>query len=163
MGVSEINKLYAFMCKESVMYAWEHGFSEEETKEWINRQIYRYYKDGIGYWGVTLKENTDVMIGQVGLLKSVIEGEHVVELAYILDDIYWHKGFAYEAAYKCLEYAFRCLNLDKVYCTIRPMNISSIKLAERLSMIRCGEYMKNYQGKDMVHLIYVIEKHKLFN
>lgn len=158
LQVQDTSLLYAFMHKEEVMYAWEHGFTEPEVREWINRQIYRYYTDGVGYWGVTLRENRHILIGQTGLMKCTIQGKEVTELGYIFDNGYWHKGYAYEAARGVLQYAFNDLELNEVYCTIRPMNKSSVRLAERLNMTLCGDYSKNYLGKEMVHLIYKLTK-----
>ena len=34
----------------SVMYAYEHAFSDQEAWEWLRRQQARYRKDGFGLW-----------------------------------------------------------------------------------------------------------------
>ncbi len=36
---SDLPALYEIMHKPEVMYAWERGFSLEETREWLNHQI----------------------------------------------------------------------------------------------------------------------------
>ena len=33
-----------------VMYAYEHGFSAQEVRQWIARQRERYARDGFGLW-----------------------------------------------------------------------------------------------------------------
>ena len=53
-------------------------------------------------------------IGQVGLLKTEIDGKQLIELGYIFNDAYWHHGYAYEAAFQCLHYAFYHLDIDEV-------------------------------------------------
>lgn len=160
LRTQDIHALHAFMGKEEVMYAWEHGFTLSEVREWINRQIYRYHTDGMGYWGVALPEAPDALIGEAGLLKSNIDNQEVVELGYIFDSTYWHRGYAREATGRCLQYAFGHLELNEVYSTIRPTNLPSVRLAEGLGMIACGEYTKIYQGQEMPHLIYKITKEK---
>lgn len=149
----DVNALHSIMKKQEVMYAWEHGFAKGDVRKWINRQLVRYHKDGIGYYALCLKEN-GTLIGQAGLMKSTINGEERVELGYILDNAYWHQGYALEAAHACLDYAFRQLELPSVCCSIRPENEASIRVAERLDMSLCGEHTVTYRGKDMLHLIY---------
>lgn len=67
-------------------------FYQNDTRKWLNRQLTRYRKDGFGYFAVILKQ-AGMLIGQVGLLKSEIEGKEVVELGYIFDNGYWHQGY----------------------------------------------------------------------
>ena len=50
----------------NVMYAYEHDFSDNDVQVWLNRQIERYNKNGVGLWAVILKD-TNEMIGQAGL------------------------------------------------------------------------------------------------
>lgn len=71
---------------------------------------------------------------------------------------YWHKGFAVEGGKACLDYAFNEMGVNKVYAPIRPENQLSRKVAEKLGAKVCGEYIKHYNDKDMLHLIYVFEK-----
>lgn len=53
----DFETLLAIMGKPEVMYAWEHGFREDDVQGWIERQLMRYTKDGIGYSAVELQEN----------------------------------------------------------------------------------------------------------
>ena len=109
----DMGALLALMSKPEVMYAWEHGFEKKEVHQWLNRQLTRYRKDGYGYFAVILKENNK-FIGQAGLMKSVIDGNNTVELGYMLDNVYWHHGYATEAARRCLQHAFEELGLQEV-------------------------------------------------
>lgn len=148
--------LFAIMGKPEVMYAWEHGFTKKDVRKWINRQLTRYRKDGFGYFAVILKESGN-LIGQAGLMKSIINGNEAVELGYILDNAYWHNGYGTEAARACLEYAFEELGLKTVCCSIRPENVASIRVAERLGMTLCGSHTVIYNEKEMPHLIYELK------
>ena len=152
----DIDALLAIMGKPEVMYAWEHGFTKKDVRKWINRQLTRYRKDGFGYFAVILKESGN-LIGQAGLMKSIINGNEAVELGYILDNAYWHNGYGTEAARACLEYAFEELGLKTVCCSIRPENVASIRVAERLGMTLCGSHTVIYNEKEMPHLIYELK------
>lgn len=154
----DMGALLALMGNPEVMYAWEHGFEKKEVRQWLNRQLTRYRKDGYGYFAVILKENNK-FIGQAGLMKSMIDGNTTVELGYMLDNMYWHHGYATEAARRCLQYAFEELGLQEVCCSIRPENTSSLRVAEAIGMIPCGSHTIVYNGKEMPHLLYKVEKY----
>lgn len=152
----DMGALLALMSKPEVMYAWEHGFEKKEVHQWLNRQLTRYRKDGYGYFAVILKENNK-FIGQAGLMKRVIDGNNTVELGYMLDNVYWHHGYATEAARRCLQHAFEELGLQEVCCSIRPENSPSLRVAEAIGMIPCGSHTIVYNGKEMPHLLYKAE------
>ncbi|GHV49142.1 hypothetical protein FACS1894181_07240 [Bacteroidia bacterium] len=149
----DLPSLHAMMEKEEVMYAWEHGFTKSETRKWLNRQLSRYRKDGFGYFAVTLKE-TGRLIGQAGLLKSEIEGKESVELGYIFDNSYWKQGYCTESVEACIKFAFDTMKLKELYCSIRPENGASIRIAEKAGMKKVGEHIKIYREKEMLHFIY---------
>lgn len=155
----DFDTLLTIMGKPDVMYAWEHGFSEDDVRKWIERQLVRYAEDGIGYFAVLQKESGQ-LIGQAGLMKTTMNGNEVVEIGYIFDNTYWHNGYATEAAESLIAYAFDSLELPAVYCSIRPKNKASIRVAKRLGMEFCGNHTVVYRGKEMPHIIYKLENPK---
>lgn len=40
----DFDTLLTIMGKPEVMYAWEHGFIEDDVQDWIERQLVRYAK-----------------------------------------------------------------------------------------------------------------------
>ena len=155
----DFETLIAIMGKPEVMYAWEHGFSEDDVRSWIERQLTRYTKDGIGYFAVELKES-GLLIGQAGLMTTTMNENSVVEIGYIFDNTYWHNGYATEAAESLIAYAFDNFGLPAVYCSIRPENKASIRVAKRLGMESWGSHTVVYRGKEMPHIIYKLENPK---
>lgn len=155
--MDDLDSLCRIMEKPEVMYAWEHGFTRSETRKWMNRQLTRYKKDGYGYFAVSLKESGE-LIGQVGLMKSVIGDNEVTELGFIFDNDFWGKGYATESAKACMQYGFEKIGLNRIYCSIRPENTASIRVAENLGMIKTGEHTVIYNDTDMLHYIYTLEK-----
>ena len=152
----DLPELYTIMQKPEVMYAWEHGFTKSETRKWLNRQLTRYKKDGYGYFAVVLK-NTDNLIGQVGVFKSMIHEKEVVELGYIFDNLYWNQGYCIEAVNACVRFAFDKVKLEDLYCSIRPNNIPSVDIAEKIGMIKVGEHIVNYRDQPIFHIVYMLE------
>lgn len=149
---------FVALCKilqdDETMYAYEGAFSDEETQEWLDRQISRYRKWGFGLWAVILKE-TDEMIGQCGLTMQLWKNEEVLEIGYLFNRMYWHRGYALEAAEACKEYAFEVLKAEEVCSIIRDTNRSSQKVAVRNGMSVKDSWIKHYRGVDMPHNRYV--------
>ena len=139
------------------MYAYEHGFSEEETCAWFLRMLERYRTDGFGLWAVICKE-TGEMIGQCGLTRQRVEEREVPEIGYLFQRKHWKQGFAIEAARACKVYAFETLNADEVFSIVRDNNIASMNVAIRNGMtIRC-RFTKHYYDMDMPHYAFSIRK-----
>ncbi|MDE5714957.1 MAG: GNAT family N-acetyltransferase [Anaeroplasmataceae bacterium] len=149
---------YIALCKilkdEEVMYAYEGAFSDEEVQIWLDRQIQRYALYGFGLWAVILKENHE-LIGQCGLTMQPWREEEVLEIGYLFQKKYWHKGYAIEAAKECKKYAFQVLNAEYVCSIIRDTNIASQRVAIKNGMIKKDTWIKHYRGIDMLHYQYI--------
>ncbi|MCI8404782.1 MAG: GNAT family N-acetyltransferase [Clostridia bacterium] len=155
---------YADLCEilqdEKTMYAYEHAFSDEEAREWLDRQLGRYENDGFGLWAV-IDKKSGVFLGQCGITWQDCGGDNVPEIGYLFKRKYWHNGYASEAACGCREYAFNKLGFDKIYSIIRDNNYASQKVAERNNMKTVKMFVKHYYGMDMLHLVYCAERNKI--
>ena len=154
---SDFSELCEMLKDPEVMYAWEHGFSNDEIYEWINKRRKGYEKNGYDYF-LAIDKSSGAIVGQIGLLEEDVDEKTYAGVGYILKKEYWHKGYATEGAKAMIDYAFNDLKKDKVIATIRPENIFSRKVAQRLKMTVEGEFIKRYNEKDMCHLIYAKEK-----
>jgi len=154
---------FPLLCKHlqdaEVMYAYEHAFSDTEVQEGINKQLQSYEQHGFGVWSVILKENGE-LIGHCGLSMQPCEDREVLEIGYIFQKKYWHKGYATEAAIACREYAFNELDVDEVFSLIRDTNIASQNVAKRNGMSIRGTYTKHYHGIDMPHYIFSVKRQR---
>ena len=159
MEESDYEDLAKMLQDDDVMYAYEGAFSDEEARNWLNRQLRRYEEDGFGLWAVILKENGE-LIGQCGLTIQDIPDRQVVEIGYLFRRKYWHRGYATEAAKACREYAFHVLNVEEVFSIIRDTNTASRNVAERNGMEQVGSFVKRYRGVDMPHDVFVARRAK---
>ena len=189
---------YADLCDmlrdEACMYAYEHAFSKEESTAWLQRQMERYKRDGIGLWAVIRKAD-GVFLGQCGLTlqqvgeplsyydncagageRRVLKAEGVpavdrnavsliqpadgeeLEIGYLMKRIFWHKGYATEAAAGCRDYAFETLGVSRVASIIRDNNLASRLVAERVGLRPDYRIIKHYYGMDMPHIVYALER-----
>ena len=153
MKTSDIESLSTILQDEDVMYAYNGAFSQEETEEWMQKQIRRYNEFGFGLWGVFLKD-TGEMIGQCGITMQEYGTAQVPEIGYLLAHKYWHKGYATEAAIACKEYGFNTLHFKTLYSIIRDTNIASQKVALRNGMNPIDIIVKHYRGVDMPHIVF---------
>ena len=140
-----------------VMYAWEHSFSDEEVKEWIDNNIKSYREDGTGYFTIIEKESGR-FAGQAGLHYSVVGDKRILEIGYIFMKEFWNKGYAYEAAKFFIKQAFHKMKEKEIYALIRLENYRSSGLAEKLGFNKISSFVKRYKEKDMIHDIYILSK-----
>ncbi|MCL2122004.1 MAG: GNAT family N-acetyltransferase [Clostridiales bacterium] len=157
MNPSDYPSLCKILQDNDVMYAYEGAFSDEETQNWLDRQLSNYQEYGFGLWAVVLKENGE-MIGQCGLTMQEFNGRQVLEVGYLFQKAHWHKGYAIEAAQSCKNYAFEKLNAEEVFSIIRDTNTASQNVAKRNGMTVKGTFIKHYRGIDMPHYAYSIAR-----
>ena len=160
MQQSDYDALCRILCDEEVMSAaYESAFSPEEAQNWLNRHLKRYEDYGFGLWAVVLKE-TNAMIGQCGLTLQPWKGKELLEIGYLFQKAYWHKGYATEAAIACREYAFTVLNADSVCSMIRDTHIASQNVAVRNGMKIIDKTTKNFRNTEMEFFLYSVDRAK---
>ncbi len=158
MTQADYPALAAILQDEQTMYAYEGAFSDEETQVWLDRQLERYRQLGYGLWAVVLKE-TGQMIGQCGLTLQRWKDREVLEVGYLLNRAYWHRGYATEAAIACRDYAFGALGAEAVCSIIRDTNTASQNVARRNGMHLADDgYIKHHRGVDMPHMLFQVER-----
>ena len=155
MNQNDFHSLCKILQDEDTMYAYEGAFSNEEVQEWLDRQISRYQQWKFGLWAVILKD-TQEMIGQCGLTMQPWKDKEVLEIGYLFERSYWHRGYATEAAKACKKYAFEILKANEVCSIIRDTNIASQNVAVRNGMTKMDTWTKNYRGVEMPHNRYVV-------
>ena len=87
---------------------------------------------GYGMWACETIEGGQ-FIGSVGIFEPLDWPEP--EIAYSLDQPFWHQGFATEAATAARDWLFGHVPLARAASFIRPENQASIRVAERLGAV----------------------------
>lgn len=158
MVQSDFDALCKILCDEEVMRAaYERAFSVEDAQNWMNRHFKRYEEYGFGLWAVVLKE-TNEMIGQCGLTMQSWKERELLEIGYLFQKAYWHRGYATEAAIACKEYAFSVLNANSVYSIIRDTHTASQNVAVRNGMSIIDKGVKNFRHIDMEFCLYCVDR-----
>ena len=129
------------------------GYDRAGVEQWIARNRQRYQDDGVGLWAMELTTSRE-LIGDCGIILQQVEGKLLYEIGYHLRRDHWGQGLATEAAIACRDWAFARLNTNRLISLIRPENLPSRRVAERLGMTLWKEV--NWRG--LQHCVYSIEK-----
>jgi RimJ/RimL family protein N-acetyltransferase len=116
-----------------VNHFYERQFTRDDSRIWLERQIERYRRDGHSHWLVTLR-GTGEPIGQVGLVLHEVDGVLEPEIGWLLHRPYWGHGYATEAGAASRDAAFDRWGHDHVISLIRPVNLPSQRVAQRLGL-----------------------------
>jgi RimJ/RimL family protein N-acetyltransferase len=108
----------------------EGVLSVEETREELE-----WFRNGhpdhpeLGLWA-TIERETGQFVGRCGLLPWDIDGKLEIEIAYLIDQAHWGRGFGAEAALALVGYGFEQLKLGRLIALIDPANTASVRVAE---------------------------------
>jgi RimJ/RimL family protein N-acetyltransferase len=97
---------------------------------------------GFGQFAVEEKD-TGTLVGRVGPWQP--EGWPDFEIGWALRREFWGRGYATEAAERCVSFAFTELQRPHLVSLIDPDNVPSIRVAERLGERLEGEFVLPHQ------------------
>ena len=106
MKPDDFQALFRVLGDPETMWHYPYTFDGQHVRDWIERNMNRYRKDGFGLWAVCLKD-TGEMIGDCGLTLQNINGEMLPEIGYHIRRDCQRKGYASEAAKAVRSWAFR--------------------------------------------------------
>jgi len=114
---------------------WQPYASEEDARADFDHLL-TLYPLGLMWWALEAKANGK-MIGRCQL-DRYDPNEARAEISYALHQGYWGHGFMGEAAERVARYGFEDLKLNRLSATVFPDNAASIRILEKLGMIREG-------------------------
>lgn len=102
-------------------------------EDWYVKQQYRYDND-LGGMHALIEKSSGEFIGHCGILIQKVNGMKEYEIAYSLLPKYWNRGYASEAAEKCMNIAFENKWEESLISIISIVNIPSEKVAIKNKM-----------------------------
>ena len=137
--------------------------TQKESNDLASKLIELMQKRGWGIWALEIKEKNS-FIGFVGLHEPTYDFHFTpcVEVAWRLSKESWSKGYATEAAKKCLAFAFGTLNIKEIYSFTSTVNLKSEAVMKRLGMKNLHEnfehpaFPENHKLSE--HVLYKITK-----
>jgi ribosomal-protein-alanine N-acetyltransferase len=153
---ADVEALAAILSDPETMRYYPAPFTREGVEEWIERNRKRYAIDRHGLWAMILKSSGE-LIGDCGLIRQKIDGIEEVEISYHVRRDLWRQGLASEAAEACRDYGFARLSVDRLISLIRPENLASRRVAEKIGM----NLWKQALWRELPHCVYVIRRGEL--
>lgn len=114
------------------------GYGRPRTDEEVARfydWVQRSYASGLGLM-VAVRKQDMLPIGHAGLVPQTVDGKPETEIGYWMAKEYWGNGYAFEAARAFREYAAAAKGLRRLICLIQPGNAASVRVAQKIGMIR---------------------------
>lgn len=143
--------------------------SRETVEKFIEGANTQQNTRGYTLWAAEVKENHH-LIGFIGLNYTDWESKFTpaVEVGWRLGSEYWGKGYATEGAKAALKYGFEEIGLNEIISFAVPENIRSIKVMEKLGLIRDFENDFNHpklplDHKLSNHVLYRLSKEQYLN
>jgi RimJ/RimL family protein N-acetyltransferase len=156
----DVDALALVLSDPETMRYYTVPFDRVRVEQWIERNRRRYRDDGVGLWAMELTAPQDSefhkMIGDCGIILQQVDGERLYEIGYHLRRDFWGQGLATEAAIACRDWAFAHLKAERLISLIRPENLASCHVAERVGMI----VWKEVKWRGLPHYVYSIERGK---
>jgi ribosomal-protein-alanine N-acetyltransferase len=152
---SDLDELEAILGDPETMRYYPEPYSRAKVLEWIEDNIRRYREDGSGLWAMELRE-TGAFAGNCGPAVRVVQGTPQIELGWHVARPLWGQGLAPEAAAGCRDWAFEHLDAERVIALVRPENVPSRRVAEKIGMTVEDEVL--YGQMSWVHLVYAAHR-----
>jgi ribosomal-protein-alanine N-acetyltransferase len=130
---NDLDDLFEILGDAETMHYYPAPFTREETARWISDNLERSRRDGTGLWAVEDRA-TGEFFGDCGLVHQLVDGIDEVEVGWHVKRSRWGQGIAPEAGAACRDRAFGELALDRIISLIRPENIQSRRVAEKIGM-----------------------------
>lgn len=153
MAMADLDFVAAMLANPEVMRFYPSVLSRQESQAWIERQLRRYSEHGHGLW-LAVEKATGEPVGQIGLMTQEVEGRSEPEIGYLLDQKFWHRGFATEAGLAVRRHAFSTLDKPRVVSLIRAVNLPSQAVARRLGM----EPEREVLFRELPHLLFSVSR-----
>ncbi|QCR31297.1 GNAT family N-acetyltransferase [Lysinibacillus sp. SGAir0095] len=110
--------------------------SEEDSLEFVQQVI----SDGneiprSRFVFAVIANNTFIGSGEINIQDFI---DRKGEIGYVVHPDYWGLGYATEVAKILIEFGFKQLNLHRISATCDPRNLGSVKVLEKVGMMREG-------------------------
>jgi len=127
-------------------YLWNKPVQKiEETFEVIEFVRKQYIDNGIGRFAMISKE-TNEFIGWAGLkfnTEMVNNKVNFYDIGYRLHEKFWGKGYASEASFAWLNYAFETMKIKTLEAAAHTENVASNRILQKIGMQMTETYLED--------------------
>lgn len=124
-----------------VMEHFPKPLTTSETSDFIKRLQKHYDKHNYNYFATEILK-TGEFIGFIGLAFQEYASEFTpaTDIGWRLKKSAWNNGYATEGAKRCLEFAFKDLNLKHIISVFTEKNIKSEHVMKKIGMEKIGRF-----------------------
>lgn len=145
MNENDVDAIFALRSDAEIMrFIREPQTKRADVEAWINLVSSLWRTDKIGLCAV-IDKNSATVVGWCGLWRLAETGE--TEVGYAIAENFQRRGYASEAAARCLKYGFEELGLDIIVAVTRPENVASRGVMEKIGMKYDG--IGRYYDRDL--------------
>jgi ribosomal-protein-alanine N-acetyltransferase len=147
--MDDVDGIHEVLGDAEIMTYYPAPFTRAKSRQWVEWNLANYRDHGYGLWVLESKE-TGRLVGDCGLIPQTVDGTREVEVGWHVHRTRQRQGLATEAARECIRHAGAELGLTRMISLIRPENVPSRRVAEKLGMTVEKETMRG----DLLHLVY---------
>ena len=141
-------------------YLWNKPTQKiEETLEIITFVRKQYLDNGIGRFAIISKETKEFM-GWAGLkfnTEMVNNKTNFYDIGYRLDEKFWGRGYASEASFAWVQYAFETLKIKTIEAATHIENMASNRILQKIGM----QFTEQYQEDGVSWNWYQLENYSI--
>ena len=152
---SDVDALHAIQSDAHHMRYYPHPFSRDETVAWIDRQLAREREHGYALWAIEDKVSGR-FLGNCGPVHQRIDDVDELEIGWSVTPTRARQGIATEAATAVRDYCFDVLQRDHVISLVRPENVPSARVAEKIGMTVWKE--RPHGADRWIHRVYRVDR-----
>jgi [ribosomal protein S5]-alanine N-acetyltransferase len=153
--LSDLDALHEIQSDPEHMRFYPHPFSRDETRVWIERSLERQERYGFSLWAIEDRE-TGEFLGNCGPVPQVVDGIEEIELGWSVIPRRARQGIATEAATAWRDRCLGLLGMEYVISLIRPENVPSRGVGERIGMTVWKETL--HGSMSWPHLVYRVTR-----
>lgn len=145
LKLSDAEAFFAMDSNPNVhIFLWQKPVEKmEETIQTIEFVHKQYQDNGIGRFAI-LSKDTSEFIGWAGLkfnTEEVNNKTNFYDIGYRLDEKFWGKGYASEATFAWLKYAFETMKIKKIVAAAHTENRASNRILQKIGMQMTEHYL----------------------
>ncbi|MEO5644752.1 MAG: GNAT family N-acetyltransferase [Bacteroidia bacterium] len=139
---TDIDAMSAINADPLVMEFFPSVQTKEHTIQFIEKMQKHFVEKGFCYFAVDKLEDGN-FIGFIGICEQTFESDFTpyIDVGWCLNQKEWNKGFATEGAKKCLEFAFKQLDFEKVNAVCPKINRRSENVMKKSGMKKAREFV----------------------
>jgi ribosomal-protein-alanine N-acetyltransferase len=149
----DLNPLMAVLSDVNTMIHYPRPWDRATVERWINRALRSYEELGYGIYAVVLRETGEVL-GDCGFVVQQVDEREETELGWHIGRSNWNRGYATEAARACRDFGFGALGLTRFISLIRPVNLQSRRVAEKIGMT----IERETEFRGLLHYVYSLAR-----